>query len=167
MYKNNHATTYPAAGGEGNSVAAAAPYRDGTFGPWSGTPTFIVIAPDGNLQYDVFGFGHQGTIEALDDAIAATGAQGIGTSTKPSLPAEQFTVSGIVGNEITISSKDNGKFQITILDISGKILDRKALHFTHTLSEKLDASALASGPFVCRIENIITHEVASYLCVKM
>ena len=31
-YKENHSTTYPAAGGDGNSVAATQPYTNGTFG---------------------------------------------------------------------------------------------------------------------------------------
>ena len=75
-YKAAHHTTYPAAGGQGNSVAATVPYTNGTFGLWTGTPTFIVIAPDGTLDYDVYGVGIDGTIEALDAAIAATGADG-------------------------------------------------------------------------------------------
>ena len=39
-----------------------------------GTPTFIVIAPDGTVQYDVDGANNQATIAALDAAITSTGA---------------------------------------------------------------------------------------------
>jgi thiol-disulfide isomerase/thioredoxin len=84
-YKTNHGHTYPAAGSAGGSLAAVAPYEAGMFGPFTGTPTFIVIAPDGSVQYDVFGSGNAGTIEAIDAAIALTGA------TKP----ECFAILGV------------------------------------------------------------------------
>ncbi len=73
-YKTNHGHTYPAAGSEGGSLAAVSPYKAGMFGPFTGTPTFIVIAPDGTVQYDIFGNNSAATIEALDAAIALTGA---------------------------------------------------------------------------------------------
>lgn len=73
-YKANYGHTYPAAGSEGGSLAAVAPYKADLFGDFTGTPTFIVIAPNGTVQFDVFGFGNQGTIDAVDAAIAATGA---------------------------------------------------------------------------------------------
>ena len=73
-YAQNYNETFPAAGVEGGSLTAVAPYKNGQFGPWFGTPTFVVIAPDGTLQYDVDGNGNQATIDALDAAIAATGA---------------------------------------------------------------------------------------------
>src|SRR5690606_38409915 len=87
-YKANYGHTYPAAGNEGGSVQAVGPYKDGTFGPWSGTPTFVVIAPDGSVQYDVGGPGNQATIDAIDAALAATGAE------KPVQPETPVIVSG-------------------------------------------------------------------------
>lgn len=74
-YKANHGHTYPAAGSEGGSLQAVAPYKQGMFGPFYGTPTFIVIAPDGTVQYDVDGSNNAETIANIDAAIAATGAQ--------------------------------------------------------------------------------------------
>src|SRR4030095_3872774 len=62
------------AGKEGGSIAAVAPYKNGQFGPWYGTPTYVVIAPDGSLQYDVSGNTNEATIEAIDEALLATGA---------------------------------------------------------------------------------------------
>jgi thiol-disulfide isomerase/thioredoxin len=73
-YQTNHGQTYPAAGYEGGSLAAVAPYEQGQFGPFYGTPTFIVIAPDGTMDYDVRGFNNAETIAMIDAAIAATGA---------------------------------------------------------------------------------------------
>src|SRR4030095_2264533 len=80
-YKSNHFTTYPAAGGSGVSVQAAAPYKSGTFGPYTGTPTFIVIAPDKTLEYGVSGSNDQATIDSLNAAIQRTGAQKLATET--------------------------------------------------------------------------------------
>ena len=73
-YKANYGHTYPAAGVEGGSLAAVAPYEQGMFGPFYGTPTYIVIAPDGSVQYNVHGGNNVETIAAIDAAIAATGA---------------------------------------------------------------------------------------------
>jgi thiol-disulfide isomerase/thioredoxin len=74
VYKNNHGITYPGAGGEGNSVAASAPYTDGTYGFFLGTPTFVVIAPDGTVNYNPRGSTQSATIDSVSAAIAATGA---------------------------------------------------------------------------------------------
>ena len=74
-YKNNHGVTFPSVSNEGGSVSAANDFIDGDFGPYFGTPTFIVVAPDGSVNWDVDGFGNAGTIEALDEALLATGAE--------------------------------------------------------------------------------------------
>ena len=73
-YAQQYNETFPAISMQGGSLAAVQPYKNGDFGVWFGTPTFIVIAPDGTVQFDVDGAGNQATINALDDAIAATGA---------------------------------------------------------------------------------------------
>lgn len=74
-YKATHGTTFPAAGSEGGSLDAVAPYLNDEFGQFTGTPTFVVISPDGSVNFDISGFGTSGKIQALDEAIAATGAQ--------------------------------------------------------------------------------------------
>ena len=74
-YKANHGITYAGAGADGGSISAAAPYQSGTYGIWLGTPTFVVIAPDGTVDYDPRGPNQAGTIMELDAAIEATGAQ--------------------------------------------------------------------------------------------
>jgi thiol-disulfide isomerase/thioredoxin len=73
-YANQYNETFPAISMQGGSIAAVQPYKNGTFGQWFGTPTFVVIAPDGSVQFDVSGNGNQGTIDAVDAAISATGA---------------------------------------------------------------------------------------------
>ncbi len=73
-YHTNHGSTFKAISKDGGSLSAVQPYKNGSFGPWTGTPTFVVIAPDGSVQYDVSGGNNEATIEAIDDALAATGA---------------------------------------------------------------------------------------------
>lgn len=73
-YQDQYDETFIGVGKDGGSLAAVAPYKSGQYGPWLGTPTFIVIAPDGTFQYDVDGPNNPATIEALNAAIAATGA---------------------------------------------------------------------------------------------
>ncbi len=74
-YKIDYNQSFPGAGTDGDALPAIAPYKDGTFGQFLGTPTFIVIAPDGTVNYDVRGSGQEATINQLDLAIADSGAQ--------------------------------------------------------------------------------------------
>lgn len=74
-YKANHGITYAGAGPAGGSTSATSPYQSGTYGLWLGTPTFVVIAPDGTVDYDPRGSSQSATILELDAAIEATGAQ--------------------------------------------------------------------------------------------
>lgn len=73
-YKANHGHTFPGVGADGSSLAANLPYRDGTYGLFLGTPTFVVIAPDGTVNYNPRGPTQAATIDAVDAAIATTGA---------------------------------------------------------------------------------------------
>ena len=52
-YAQKHGITFIGAGNDGGSVTAANKYTDGTYGPFYGTPTFIVIAPDKTVHYRV------------------------------------------------------------------------------------------------------------------
>src|SRR5688572_4123188 len=67
--------TFPAISQQGNALPTVQPYKNGTFGPWFGTPSFVVIAPNGDVQFNVQGPGNQATIDAIDAALTATGAQ--------------------------------------------------------------------------------------------
>ncbi len=73
-YKANHGHTFPGVGADGGSLDANLPYRNGTYGLFLGTPTFVVIAPDGTVNYNPRGPTQAATIDAVDAAIAATGA---------------------------------------------------------------------------------------------
>lgn len=74
-YKAVFGQTFPGVGSEGGSLDAVVPYKNGTFGQFWGTPTFIVISPDGTVNFNVSGPNTQGTLAAIDAAIAATGAE--------------------------------------------------------------------------------------------
>src|SRR5688500_17992876 len=45
-YANQYNQTFPGISNQGNSLPTVQPYKSGTFGPFNGTPTFIVIAPN-------------------------------------------------------------------------------------------------------------------------
>ena len=70
-YKAEFGITFPSAGSDGGSLEALAPYLNGDFGPFFGTPTFVVISPDGTVQWDVNG---PDLWIALDTALYSTGA---------------------------------------------------------------------------------------------
>lgn len=74
-WKNQLGLSFPSVGEDGDALVALLPYLSGSFGPYFGTPTFFVIAPDGTVTWDVRGSGNSGTISALDQAISDTGAQ--------------------------------------------------------------------------------------------
>lgn len=82
-YKTSLGLNYPGVGEDGGALTALQPYLNGTYGPFFGTPTFVVIAPDGSVNYDVSGPGNSGTINAIDQAIFATGAQKPGFMMEP------------------------------------------------------------------------------------
>lgn len=113
-YQEMYNETFIAAGNDGGSVAAAAPYKSGLYGPWFGTPTFIVIAPDGTFQYDVDGPNNEATIDALDVGITATGAE------KPVIE-QPVTVIGQINFQQGNAGVGNAIVQV--LDANNNIVD--------------------------------------------
>lgn len=71
-FKLKHGITFPSISSEGGALAAVQPYMNGTFGLWSGTPMFAVIAPNKKVYYDVL-------FNNLNNVIMAAG----GTMTAP------------------------------------------------------------------------------------
>ena len=70
-YKNTHSLTFPGISADGDAPAAVDPIKNGDYGPYFGTPSFAVIAPDGTIDYGL-------SFSQLNAAIAATGATGSG-----------------------------------------------------------------------------------------
>lgn len=69
-YKIQHGVTFPGVGDDGGGREAGLIYRSGTFGPYFGTPSLVIIAPDGTVE---MGFSY----DDFDDLVAATGATGM------------------------------------------------------------------------------------------
>ncbi|MEO1628799.1 MAG: redoxin family protein, partial [Bacteroidota bacterium] len=124
-FEERFGLTYLGAGSDGGALEALVPYKDGRFGPFFGTPTFVVIAPDGTVNFNIRGNNNPATIQLLDEAIAATGAR------KPS-PPSTYNINGRVvteagnpidGVQITIggniaSQTTSGNGQFSFEDIS-------------------------------------------------
>jgi thiol-disulfide isomerase/thioredoxin len=105
-YKAMHGHTFPGAGSDGGSLQAVAPYKNGTYGLFLGTPTFVVIAPDGTVDFDPRGPNFEATLDSVDMAIRNTGAE------KPPVLYEVFGMvqsvqdSAIAGVQISIEEAD-------------------------------------------------------------
>lgn len=69
-YKLQYDIPCPSASNDGGSVEAAALYSDNYYGPFYGTPTFVVIKPDGTVNFDPRGSSKNATIALLDSALA-------------------------------------------------------------------------------------------------
>ncbi|MBK9631866.1 MAG: redoxin domain-containing protein [Saprospiraceae bacterium] len=52
-YALKHGLTFPGVGFDGGGFAATAAYKSGTFGQYYGTPTFAVIAPNGEVTFNI------------------------------------------------------------------------------------------------------------------
>ncbi len=88
MYKQQYGQTFPGVGSQGGSLAAVLPYTTGTYGQFLGTPTFVVIAPDGTVKFHPHGASHAATLDSVDVAIQNTG---------PVKPPVNYSASGHVG----------------------------------------------------------------------
>ncbi len=110
-YQGQDNETFPGISKDGGSLTAVQPYKNGSFGPWGGTPTFIVIAPDGTVQFDVYGLNNQQTIEAIEEALAATGAEKPFVENPVSINGQVHFLQGSsgVGNAIVQVVNSNGE----------------------------------------------------------
>ncbi len=122
-FQNTYNQTYPGAGEDGGSVTAVSPFIDGTFGQFFGTPTYIVIAPDGSVDFDVRGSGLSGTLEAINESIEATGAIGMESA---EFASYQINISDIHSNNINppltniyLRSNSNPSIEYNITSLSG------------------------------------------------
>lgn len=76
IWGNQYNHSFPGVGANGGALGVVNAYTDGTFGFYFGTPTFIVIAPDRTVQFNVgIGTSGMGKSMAISQAIVATGAK--------------------------------------------------------------------------------------------
>ena len=70
QYKIDKNLTMPGVGSQGGSLEAVQPYKSGQFGPFYGTPTFVIITPGtGEMIYDVRGGGASSTMGLIQQEI--------------------------------------------------------------------------------------------------
>ena len=53
-FESQYNQTMKGVGNDGNAKQVTDPFRNGTYGSWWGTPSFVVIAPDKSFKYPVF-----------------------------------------------------------------------------------------------------------------
>ena len=86
-YHTINGFTFPGAGSDGGAREAILPFTNGTYGPFVGTPTFIIIAPDSTVYYNPRGDSFEATIDSIDQILRAIHTE---------KPASAFTVPGSV-----------------------------------------------------------------------
>lgn len=154
-WKASLSLTFPGAGEDGGGLNALQPYLSGQYGPFFGTPTFVVIAPDRSVNYDVRGNNSSNTISQLDQAIEATGAQRPGMIILPSEfnitaedafgnlinDVEMYLSSANSSQEYPITYNGNGLFEITDLNAEYPGLTNPVIRVRKTdeVSDKLSA----------------------------
>ncbi|MCB9330811.1 MAG: redoxin domain-containing protein [Lewinellaceae bacterium] len=70
QYKIDKNLAMPGVGSQGGSLEAVQPYKSGQFGPFYGTPTFVIITPGtGEVIYDVRGGGASSTMGLIQQEI--------------------------------------------------------------------------------------------------
>lgn len=156
-YTTQHGITFPSAGAQGGSLEANAPYLDGDFGIFTGTPTFVVIAPDGAVNFDVSGLGTQGQIDALDEALEETGASKHTTSAKSGLDAGSNNLV-VTPNpfqtetQIEISTRTGGMITLEVFDILGNRISTLENEVSHAglYSFSEDFEGIRSGTYILR-----------------
>jgi thiol-disulfide isomerase/thioredoxin len=74
-YLLEHGHTFLGVGADGGSLIAVSPFYSGDWGDFEGAPTFVVIAPDGSVNFDPSGSNYAATIDSVDQAIRLTGAR--------------------------------------------------------------------------------------------
>ncbi|MEM1124960.1 MAG: redoxin domain-containing protein, partial [Bacteroidota bacterium] len=72
-FKTTFEHDWPFAHYGGGSKEAIQPYQDGTYGTYFGTPTIVVISPDGTVNYDTRAFGNNSQwIANIEQAVLAS-----------------------------------------------------------------------------------------------
>ena len=117
-YKIQHGVTFPGVGFDGGGKDAGLIYKTGTFGPYYGTPTLAIIAPDGTVY---MGFSY----DDFDEVLAGTGATGMEgdpgmddpTSYTLNIDNKSSTTPSDVKYILKPANADNPKYDI--LEITG------------------------------------------------
>lgn len=159
-YKKKYGHTFPGAGADGGSVAATLPYINNSYGFFLGTPTFIVIAPDGTVTYDPRGSGNfSSTLDAISTVLSNLG----------NVPMAPFTVKGSVktafgqavpNTNISVPKLNNLELQT---DENGEFLYNTFIHpdSTYSIQISMPVSSISNGVDVIDLLQIQKHLLTS------
>jgi peroxiredoxin len=149
-YVNKHGIRFPTVSATGGSVAVCNAYGMGGLGNLYGTPTYIVIAPDGAVQWDI-------EFSDLDQALSATGAEKP-VSPGASLPhgPDEIWIAPNPSNEflaIYANGQEKEQLRIHVYSILGS---RLFTFYPERQSSELllreDASDWLTGTYLVRVE---------------
>lgn len=104
-YKVEWGITCPGAGEDGGGYDATEPYRTGYFGPFYGTPTFVVIAPDGTTYHGIEGNSVAETMQAIKDKVNEVKLGAF--STEVNVDVESYYGYDLPSYKIMLRSGDN------------------------------------------------------------
>ena len=110
-YSDKHNLTFPGAGANGGSLSAVDPYVSGMFGTFRGTPTFVVIDSDGDVNFNVSLTNLKAAIEdALNDDGGCTNAfNGVVSGVEAGEEVDVNLVSDVVGSQIYDLNPDGNR----------------------------------------------------------
>ncbi|MEN0005251.1 MAG: redoxin domain-containing protein [Bacteroidota bacterium] len=110
-YKQMHGHTWPGAGGDGGASAAIQPYLQGDYGIFSSTPTFVVIAPDGEVFFNPKGDNFEATLDSVALKLEETGAIKAFQPFQNSGTVSNMNLATITGVELGIAEVDSNLVQ--------------------------------------------------------
>ena len=123
-FEEQHGTTWPAVSADGGGPEAQAPYTDGSYGPFYGYPTLVIIAPDRSVQFDAWVNGNfPATIDLLDEWISNTGVSKPIVSIDELDNVQSFSIApNPVANEanLNISLTEDAESKIAIFNNLGQ-----------------------------------------------
>lgn len=150
-YVNMHGITFPTISATGGSIPVVNSYVNGGFGSFFGTPTYLVIAPDGSVDWDV-------KLADLDAAIAATGAVKPGSTgtSDPTKKADLWIAPNPSPDFLNVYSKipPTGSVSISVYNMLGSRLHQyKPLIQDNAMILHAEASTWYPGTYLVRIES--------------
>jgi peroxiredoxin len=86
-FRNNHNLGMPCVSHDGGASTVTNPFKSATYGSWFGTPSYVVIAPNGRVFYPVFMSNFDATIQMAKAEVAAPPTL---IQLEPSTPNFQF-----------------------------------------------------------------------------
>ena len=156
-FQERHGHTWPGVSADGGSIGAAEPYTNGTYGQYLGTPTIIIIAPDGTVNYSPNGFNRSQTgLDLLDAAIRATGAK------KPTddLTGPVFTTQPAIISDISCSDALPAQEQLFATDSCGVTLVATIDNFQEDICNGYSVTYRWTATDSCDNSSVITRTFA-------